>query len=222
MTWLGFAAIFVLFFATHSVPVRPRVRAALVRSLGSRGFTLAYSALSLIMLAAVIFAAGRAPYVQLWPQAIWQYHVAIVGMFVVCLILAFSVGRPNPFSFGGAQNDRFDPAHPGIVGWLRHPILAALTLWASLHLLPNGDLAHVMLFGVFAIFAVLGRTLIDRRKTREMGLEPWERLQSEIKRSSQTLSFAFSVEFFKRLASAVVLFVSLILLHPVLIGVGIL
>lgn len=222
MTWLGFTAVFALFFATHSVPVRPRVRAALVRYLGPRGFTSAYSALSLVMLAVIIVAADRAPYVQLWAQAIWQHYIVTAGMFVVCLIIAFSLGRPNPFSFGGAQNDRFDPTRPGIVRWLRHPILVALTLWASLHLLPNGDLAHVLLFGVFAIFAVLGSLLIDRRKKREVGLEPWERLQSEIKRSSHTLYLAFSAEIFKRLAIAVVLFVALILLHPVLIGVGIL
>lgn len=222
MTWLGFTGVFALFFATHSIPVRPRVRAALVRYLGNRGFTLAYSTLSLVMLAAIIVTAGRAPYVKLWPQAIWQHYIVIAGMFVVCLILAFSVGRPNPFSFGGAQNDRFDPAHPGIVQWLRHPILTALTLWASLHLLPNGDLAHVLLFGVFAIFAVLGRTLIDRRKTREMGPELWRRLQSEIKKSSHRPSLAFSTGFFKRLVGAVVFFVALILLHPVLIGVGVL
>ena len=71
-----------------------------------------------------------------------------LGMFAVCLILALSIARPNPFSFGGAQNARFDPARPGIVRWVRHPILLSLALWAGLHLLPNGDLSHVILFGV--------------------------------------------------------------------------
>ena len=36
-------------------------------------------------------------------------------------------------------------------------------------LVPNGDLAHVILFGTFAGFALLGQRLIDRRKRREMG-----------------------------------------------------
>lgn len=222
MTWLGFTAVFALFFATHSVPVRPRVRVVLVRYLGPREFTLAYSALSPVMLAAIIVATGRAPYVQLWPQAIWQHHIVIVGMFVVCVILAFSLESPNPFSFGGARNDRFDSSCPGILRWLRHPILAAITLWASLHLLPNGDLAHVLLFGIFAIFAVLARSLIDRRKKTELELESWESFQSEFKRSSHTLFLAFSSEFFKRLAIAVILFVTLVLLHTDLIGVAIL
>mgnify|MGYP001058188518 CR=1 FL=1 len=222
MTWLGFTAVFALFFATHSVPLRPRVRATLEHYLGPRVFTLAYSSLSLVMLAATIMSAGHAPYVQLWPQAIWQHYTVIAGMFVFCLILAFSLGRPNPFSFGGTQNDLFDPAQPGIVGWLRHPILAALTLWASLHLLPNGNLAHVLLFGVFTIFAVLGSPLIDRRKKREMKIETWDRLQSEIRSSSRMPSTALCAEFFKRLAGAIALFVILILLHPVLIGVSVL
>lgn len=109
MSWLQFAAIIGLFFLTHTLPVRPRVRSILVNIAGPRGFTAAYSALSLLMLSAVIAAAAHAPYVLLWPQAQWQHHIVIIGMFVVCLILAFSLGQPNPFSFGGARNERFDP-----------------------------------------------------------------------------------------------------------------
>jgi uncharacterized membrane protein len=54
-------------------------------------------------------------------------------------------------------------------------LLLALSLWAVGHMLPNGDLAHVILFGSFAGFAVLGALLIDRRKRRAMGPE-WVRL----------------------------------------------
>ena len=61
MGWAGFAAIFAGFFLTHSVPVRPGVKARLIGLLGSRGFGLAYSALSLAMLVVLIRAAGAAP-----------------------------------------------------------------------------------------------------------------------------------------------------------------
>nr|WP_299880523.1 NnrU family protein [uncultured Sulfitobacter sp.] len=40
-----------------------------------------------------------------------------------------SLGRPNPFSFGGSRNAQFDPAHPGLVRFMRHPLLVALALW---------------------------------------------------------------------------------------------
>ena len=89
--------------------------------------------------------------------------------------LGLSIGRPNPFSFGGGGYARFDPARPGIVRLTRHPMLFALALWAIGHLVPNGDLAHVILFGSFAGFALMGGALIDRRKRRVMG-EGWARL----------------------------------------------
>lgn len=49
-------------------------------------------------------------YVALCDWAPWPGRVPLAVMLPVCLILAQSVGRPNPFSFSGARNDRFDPA----------------------------------------------------------------------------------------------------------------
>lgn len=80
ISWPLFALTFAAFFVTHTVPVRPKVKVRLQRLLGPRGFTLAYSLLSLCMLGAVIAAAAHAPYVQLWPQAVWQHYVVAVGM----------------------------------------------------------------------------------------------------------------------------------------------
>ena len=61
MAWAEFVGAFAAFFLSHSIPVRPPIRRMLDRSLGSRGFTLAYSALSLGVLAWLIGAAARAP-----------------------------------------------------------------------------------------------------------------------------------------------------------------
>src|SRR5210317_523192 len=95
--WLEFALAWAAFFATHSLPLRPPVRLWLRARLGTRGFTLAYSALSLAALVWLIGAAGRAPFVTLWNWAAWQVHVPLVLMLPVCLIVALAVGRPNPF-----------------------------------------------------------------------------------------------------------------------------
>ncbi len=126
MEWVPYGSAFLAFIATHSIPVRPAIKTRLVAVFGPRGFTLAYSALSLIMLAILISAAGNAPYVPLWGQAVWQKHVAFSGMLAVCLLGALAIARPNPFSFGGARNDRFDPARPGVIRWTRHPLLWGL------------------------------------------------------------------------------------------------
>jgi uncharacterized membrane protein len=113
MGWFEFVAAYVVFFLSHSLPVRPPMRPWLQARLGAFGFTLAYSALSLALLAWLIGAAGRAPFLILWNWAPWQVHVPLIAMGPVCLILVLSTGRPNPFSFGGARNDRFDLASSG-------------------------------------------------------------------------------------------------------------
>jgi uncharacterized membrane protein len=218
MDWFEFAVAYVVFFLSHSMPVRPPLKPWLQARLGASGFTLAYSALSLAVLAWLIVAAGRAPHVTLWDWAPWQAHVPLIVMGPVCVILALSIGRPNPFSFGGAHNKLFDPARPGIVRWSRHPLLAALALWAAAHILPNGDLAHVILFGTFAAFAVLGGRLIDRRKRREMGAD-WQRLHLVVE-GTPLLSWRWSGDILARLVAAFFLYATLLWVHPVLFGVS--
>jgi len=213
--WIEFAAAFAAFFVSHALPVRSPLRPWLHARLGRRGFTLAYSALSLCVLGWLIGAAGRAPHVPLWEWAMWQKLVPLAIMLPVCLILALSVARPNPFSFGGARNDRFDPARPGIVRLTRHPLLLALALWAAAHVVPNGDLAHVVLFGTFAGFAAVGGHLVDRRKRREMGAG-WQRLRRAVAEGPllpRTLSPCLAM----RLAAGAALYAGL---HPLLFGVS--
>jgi uncharacterized membrane protein len=215
MGWLEFAVAFAVFFISHSLPVRPPLRPVLQATLGRCGFTLAYSALSLAVLAWLIMAAGRAPFVPLWDWAPWQVYVPLVTMLPVCLIVSRAIARPNPFSFGGARNERFDPDRPGIVRLHRHPLLLALGLWAAAHAVPNGDLAHVILFGTFAIFALLGMRLIDRRRQSEMG-EAWQVLRAAVAKAP----FWHFVGPLPHLAIGVLVYGGLIWLHPMVIGVS--
>lgn len=215
MEWVECGAAYVVFFLSHSLLIRPPVRPWLQARLGPSGFTLAYSALSLALLAWLIGAASRAPHVILWDRAFWQAHVPLVVMLPVCLILALSIARPNPFSFGGARNEQFDLTRPGIVRWSRHPLLVALALWAAAHVVPNGDLAHVILFGTFAGFALMGGRLIDRRKRREMGAE-WQRLRDTVATAPLWPGRTAAV----RALAGLVLYALLLRLHPVLFGVS--
>ncbi|MCA0043225.1 NnrU family protein [Celeribacter litoreus] len=167
--WLGFLIAFIAFFATHAIPVRPPVKARLVALIGARGFSIAYSLLSLAVLIWLLMAAGRAPFVPLWGKPLWINHLVMTLMLPACLLLAFAIGRPNPFSFGGGKSEAYVPEKPGLIRWVRHPLLVVLLIWSSTHVIANGDLAHVLVFGSFAIFSVFGMRMIDRRKRRQMG-----------------------------------------------------
>lgn len=184
--WGEFLAAFAVFFLSHSIPVRPKVKSHITAKTGALGFTLLYSILSIAVLTWIIIAAGRAPFVEIWAWAPWQNHVPLTGMLLATVIVTIVFGQPNPLSFGGWNNERFDPEHPGLIGWIRHPLLIALLIWSIAHMVPNGNLAHVIVFGLFAGFSLLGMWIIDRRSKRILGLENWQRLSNTRRRLSIT------------------------------------
>jgi len=149
----------------------------------------------------------------------WQSYAALVLMLCACRVFALAVGRPNPFSFGGANNPRFDPASPGLARFMRHPILFALALWALGHLVANGDLAHAFLFGIFFGFASRGGWLVDRRKRQDMGPR-WETLWREVTARPISLRIFPGTEAVLRGANGVLLYCALIAAHPWVFGVS--
>ncbi|MCB2128182.1 MAG: NnrU family protein [Rhodobacteraceae bacterium] len=178
MGWIEFALAMGLFMASHRIPAALGVKDALTRALGPRGYTALFNIASLLLLWWVIAAAGRAPVVDLWyqtPAARWAVNIA---MPLAIALSAFGVAAPNPFAFEGRATG-FDPARPGIAGVTRQPLLWAFLLWSGAHLWANGDLAHVILFGTFALFSALGMKIVETRRRRAIGQEDWVRLTAQ-------------------------------------------
>ncbi len=223
--WLPFASAFAVFVLSHAVPARPPVRERLIRALGRSGYLAGYLAVSLAALTWLIAAAGDAPYVPLWPWAPWQPWIPNISMPVACGLAAYGTAAPNPLSFGGRHVARFDPDAPGIAGLTRHPLLWALALWAGAHAVPNGDLAHVLLFAGLAGFAGAGMPALDRRYRRQLGADTWRRLA---KRTSLVPGAALVTGRWRprgrpdpvRAVLAVLLWLALLALHPPVIGVS--
>ncbi len=215
--WGAYIGAWAVFLLTHTVPVRAPVKPWLVARLGQTGYGVAYSTLSLAVLAGLFIAAARAPYVMLWPMPAAAHWIAFAAMLSAVLLLALSLGRPNPFSFGGAQNARFDPERPELIGRIRHPALVALGLWAGVHLVINGTMAHALMFGGFAGFAALGVWLIDRRKQSEMGFAAWQELCSRSQHAPVTLPTNAGL----RVAAGIAVFAAVIAGHQWLSGVAI-
>ncbi|MFZ5739110.1 MAG: NnrU family protein [Pseudomonadota bacterium] len=224
--WTEFVAAFAVFLLSHAIPARPTVRARLVGALGERGFLIAYSIESLVVLTWLIVAAGRAPFVELWPFETWQMWAPNLALPLACQLAAFGIGAANPLSFGGDPRKSFDPEHPGVLGIVRHPLLWAIGLWAGAHAVPNGDLAHVLLFGFFALIALLGMTIIDRRKRRQFGAARWAELAARTSfwPFAALISGRFRPQRWRisllRFGIGVAAWLSLLLLHPLVIGVS--
>lgn len=139
--WIEFVLSLLAFLASHIIPIR--FKAGLTARLGRRGYLVLYSLLSLGLLYWLVTAAGRAPLIALWPQAGWM-------RWLVNLVMPFA------FLLG---------ATGGLAG-----VLIGFVLWASAHLIANGDLAHLVLFGLLLAYALAG--LIQARPRLRLRLTP--------------------------------------------------
>lgn len=173
-----FAISLLCFLAAHVVPSRTGLRDRAIERIGRGPYMVAYSALSLVLVAWIVVAARDAPHVALWPRAGWQNLVPIAIMPVALIFLAAGLVQPNPLSISTRS------AAPGApladsVRVTRHPVLWGFGLWALAHLPPNGDLVSVILFGGMAVFAFAGMAVFDRRSRRVLGDEAWRRLAAQ-------------------------------------------
>lgn len=174
MDWLEFGLALALFLVSHRLPALLGLKERLVASFGRRAYGMAYSLLSLALFGWVIAAAGRAPFVPLWDQQGWMRWLVNLAMPLVFLLGSLAVAAPNPFAFEGRKTG-FDPARPGVAGLTRQPLLWAMALWAAVHLIANGDLAHVVLFGAMLALSLSGMALVEARARRLLGTD-WPRL----------------------------------------------
>jgi uncharacterized membrane protein len=167
--WTEYAVALAVFVASHFLPRIGGLRDRLIAAVGRRTYFSAYGVLSVGLLVWVIAAAGRAPHVELWPQMPWTRWVPNLLMPLSLVLVTCGAGLPNPFTLGGRRNARFDPAAPGFAAVSRHPLFVALALWAIGHLVPNGDIAHVILFGSFAVMALAAIPAFDAKARKELG-----------------------------------------------------
>ncbi len=172
---LEFLCALVAFVVSHRLPAMPAVRARLVDRLGEKLYLALYGLLSLAIVAWLISAAVRAPTYVLWPFQNWQAVVPLVLMPLALVLLVASVFSPNPLSVSLRPASGVSSL-PAVVSITRHPILWAFALWALSHLITNGDLVAVILFGGLGFFALIGMRIVDKRTKARLGPQEWERL----------------------------------------------
>ena len=135
----------VVMLGVHSVKaVTPDWRELAISRFGEGLYKGLYSLVSLVGLALIVWGFARAwqAPVFVYTPPTWGRHLAM-ALMIPALILSFaSVVPPG-----------------GIKRFVRHPLLLATMLWALAHLLANGDLAGVMLFGAFLAWAVFDRVM---------------------------------------------------------------
>jgi uncharacterized membrane protein len=138
----------VLFLGVHVLTTQRGLRARLIASMGEGGYKSGYSVVSLLGLALIVwgFADYRATgWIDVWFPPTALKHVAIALMLPAVILVAASYIRGRIYTT------------------LKHPMLAGVKLWAAAHLLANGDLGSIILFGSFLAWAVFDRISLKHR-----------------------------------------------------------
>ena len=139
----------VLFLGIHTLTTQRDARAALIKALGGEGtYKALYGLMALVGLALIVwgFAHYRAgEFRQIWhpPTFLKHLNIALMLPAVILVVAAYMRGR--------------------IYEKVKHPMLAGVKLWAFGHLLANGDLGGIILFGSFLGWAVFDRISLKRR-----------------------------------------------------------
>ncbi|MBB4015853.1 putative membrane protein [Chelatococcus caeni] len=180
-----------IFFAAHVFTMYRGPRAAAVARLGEGGYKALYSLASLIGLVLIVWGFGRyraEGYIPLWEPPLWGRHLALALMWPVFVLLVAAYA-------------------PGAIKRkVRHPMLAAVKIWALAHLLANGDLGSLLLFGSFLAWAVADRIAVKRRPGSDAAV-PAGSLRNDV---------------VAVVAGTIVYVAFLFWLHPLLIGVPVL
>jgi uncharacterized membrane protein len=138
----------VLFLGVHTLTTQRDLRARLIKEMGEGGYKIAYTLVSLAGFALIVwgFAHYRATgWIEIWspPRALKHLNTALMLPAVILVVAAYLRGR--------------------IYTAVKHPMLAGVKLWAFGHLLANGDLGGIILFGSFLAWAVFDRISLKRR-----------------------------------------------------------
>lgn len=131
----------VVFLGVHSLRmVAPGWRDGMIERLGEGAWKGVYSVIALAGFGLIIWGFGRAATEtgMVYLPPLWLRHLSF-ALMLPALILAVASALP-----------------PGYIRRIaRHPLLIGTALWAFAHLLVNGELAAVVLFGAFLAWAVI-------------------------------------------------------------------
>jgi uncharacterized membrane protein len=137
-----------LFIGVHAFTTMREPRARLIARVGEGPYKGLYSLASILGVALIVWGYGSyraAGYIPVWDPPSWTRHITVLLVWpaIICFYAAYSPGR--------------------IKITLKHPMLVGTKLWAVAHLISNGDLGSIILFGSILGWAVFDRITLKRR-----------------------------------------------------------
>jgi uncharacterized membrane protein len=145
----------ILFIGVHSIRmVAAPWRAAQIERFGMQGWRAVYAVLSAVGIVVTVYGYGlaRREPVVVWTPPFWMAHVTALFTAIAFILLTAPYVRGNHFKRA-----------------LGHPFLCGVALWAFGHLLANGTLNAIVLFGAFLVWSLLDARS-ERRRDRAAGV----------------------------------------------------
>ena len=181
----------VLFFGTHALTMMRQTRADLIARVGAGPYKGLYSLGSMLGLVLMIWGFVQyrtAGYIPIWSPPRAMTHVAMALMLpamILLMVYMLPSGR--------------------IKTSVQHPMLTMIKVWALAHLLVNGDLGSILLFGSFLAYAVIDRIALKRRAD-----------------SARMIAIAWNQYDWMAIGAGIVAYLAVVYwLHPILFGVSV-
>ncbi|MGB7992114.1 MAG: NnrU family protein [Candidatus Methylophosphatis roskildensis] len=144
----------LIFLGAHSIRiVADGWRTRQLARVGEQGWKGLFSVVSLIGFVLLVWGYGqtRVAPIELWQPPLWTRHLAALLTLISFVLLAAAYVPGNR-----------------IKAALGHPMLAGTKVWAFAHLIANGRLADLLLFGAFLVWSIAG-FIAARRRDRFAG-----------------------------------------------------
>lgn len=125
----------VIFFAVHAIPAMS-LRDSLIEKFGFQAYRGLFALGSIIGFALIIYGKGYAEFISVWSPPAFTRHITMLFLLIAMLMLGISLVPNNLRRF------------------IRHPMLLSVAFWGTGHLISNGDLASIILFGSFLAFSI--------------------------------------------------------------------
>lgn len=137
----------IVFLGAHVFVTMRDARASAIARLG-QGYRALFALVALAGFAMIVWGFGQyraEGWVQVWSPPSFMRHITVLLMLFAVIFMTAA----------------FIPSH--IKTWVKHPMVTSVKTWALAHLLSNGDLGSILLFGSFLGWGVYARIAAKRR-----------------------------------------------------------